>query len=81
MSSLLTHLASGRAEFHAVMVAAVVTGSVLAVSAGDLGPFAPILIALGICAVLFGLTGEALFFAGRCASWALNRRAPTRGEG
>jgi hypothetical protein len=47
-------------EFHAVMVAAITTGAVLTLSASDLGPLAPMLIALGLSAVLFGLLGEAI---------------------
>jgi hypothetical protein len=64
-----------RTEFHALMVAAIATGTVLTTSAADLGPFAPMLIALGLCAVFFGVTGEAVLWLSALGHWLLQRRA------
>ena len=51
-------------EFHALMLACALAGALLATCAGDLGPFAPLLIAQGLCAVLMGVLGEAIYGIG-----------------
>jgi len=49
--------------FHVCMFGLTMTGLMLAFSAGDLGPFAPLLVAEGIALVFFSACCEFVFFA------------------
>jgi hypothetical protein len=66
-----------RTGFHAVFVAAIATGVGVLATAGDLGPYAPMLIALGIYAIVFGMAAEGVMLArwliARWARWSLTR--------
>ena len=72
---------TGATEFHSLMAAAIVAGLTLAFSAGDLGAFAPMLIALGLTAVVFGAVGEGVFGAVALVRWWRQRRSLSQGEG
>jgi hypothetical protein len=48
--------------FHATAFAATATGCSILVTAGDLGPWAPMLLALGFYAIFFGVFAEAAFW-------------------
>lgn len=49
--------------FHATSLAAIATGACVLVTASDLGPYAPMLLALGFYAIFFGVFAEAAFLA------------------
>ena len=59
--------------FHAGSLAAIATGSAVLVTAGDLGPYAPMLLALGFYVVFFGLFAEAAFIARHLAAAGARR--------
>lgn len=59
-------------KFHIIMISAFTTGLVMAYSAEDLGPLAPLMISCGISVMLFAFVAEALFLI-RCVAAALAR--------
>lgn len=56
--------------FHICMLATLLTGSFMAVSAEDLGALGPMIVSLGICAMFFATAAELLFLVRVLARWA-----------
>jgi len=57
-------------QFHIIMLAAFVTGFLMAYSAQDLGPMAPLMISCGICVMIFSIVAEALLLIRRTVAKA-----------
>lgn len=76
MTRLMVAMAApGRyTAFHAAVIAVAVTGAIVLVTAGDLGAFSPMLLALGFYAICFGLIAEGVFGLRKLASYAARRR-------
>lgn len=55
-------------KFHIIMISAFATGFVMAYSAEDLGPLAPLMISCGICVMIFSFVAETLFLIRRTAA-------------
>lgn len=80
MSSLLHRLAAPgmHTGLHVSSVAAIVTGCAVLVTAGDLGPFAPMLLACGLYLIFFGFTVEATFALFALVRWYSCKRLEAR---
>jgi cytochrome b subunit of formate dehydrogenase len=59
--------------FHICMVATLLTGFLMAASAEELGAVGPMLVSLGVCAMLFAIIGELLFLIRVFARWAARK--------
>ena len=75
MSTLLARLAApgSNTGFHASALATVATGGTVLLTAGDLGPLSPMLLAIGLYLIFFGVVVEAAF-ALRAVAGRLARR-------
>jgi hypothetical protein len=66
-------------SFHSSCLASVATGTAVLLTAGELGPYAPMLLALGFYAIFFGLCAEAVFLTRLGIAALAGRWLRTRG--
>jgi len=69
---------SQHTAFHALAVSGVITGGIVLVTAGDLGPWAPMLLALGLYLIVFCVLAEGLLALAAGVRWLSQRRAALR---
>jgi hypothetical protein len=60
--------------FHTLTLATICTGIFVLLTAGDLGPFSPMLLCIGIYVIFFGLVAELIFGVSTLAGWIADRR-------
>ena len=58
----LLHRRGEHSAFHIFAVSSFLLGFFIALTAADMGPFAPLLIAIGIYAAVFSIFAEAIFW-------------------
>ena len=76
MSALMTKVASPGHDtgFHAQAIAAASTGCAVLLTAGDLGPLSPMLLAFGFYTIFFALTAELVFGLRKLAACVARKR-------
>lgn len=82
MNGMLISLAEpGRyAVFHALTLACALTGGIVLLTAGDLGPLAPLLLAMGLYLTLFAVLAESALGLRRIAAALAARRLGRVGQ-
>lgn len=76
MNALLNFLSrtSCRIEFHAVLIALLLTGVFMVATASDLGAMGPLVISFGIYVMFFAIVAELLLCLRLCIAYLATRR-------